>query len=68
MKPSIYLSIALFFLFAPCIYQKKIPAAVVRVLTVEPGVGIHTNFGTDLLITNLDQWNLNVSVLLAHVF
>lgn len=26
-------------------------------LTVEPGVGIHTNFGTDLLITNLVQWN-----------
>ena len=29
----------------------------VRQLTIEPGVGIHTNFGTDLLITNLVQWN-----------
>lgn len=28
-----------------------------RQLTVEPGIGIHTNFGTDLLITNLIQWN-----------
>lgn len=28
-----------------------------RRLTVEPGIGIHTNFGTDLLITNLIQWN-----------
>ncbi|HCM77684.1 MAG TPA: hypothetical protein DIS90_14980 [Cytophagales bacterium] len=28
-----------------------------RQLTVEPGIGIHTNFGTDLLITNLVQWN-----------
>lgn len=26
-------------------------------LTVEPGLGIHTNFGTDFLITNLVQWN-----------
>ena len=29
----------------------------VRLLTIEPGIGIHTNFGTDLLITNLVQWN-----------
>ena len=29
----------------------------VRQLTVEPDIGIHTNFGTDLLITNLFQWN-----------
>jgi hypothetical protein len=28
-----------------------------RILTIEPGVGIHTNFGTDILITNLVQWN-----------
>ncbi|HNR07823.1 MAG TPA: hypothetical protein PKM27_10955 [Saprospiraceae bacterium] len=26
-------------------------------LTLEPGVGIHTNFGTDFLITTLIQWN-----------
>lgn len=28
-----------------------------RTLTIEPGIGIHTNFGTDLLISNLVQWN-----------
>jgi hypothetical protein len=26
-------------------------------LTIEPGIGIHTNFGTDLLISTLVQWN-----------
>lgn len=26
-------------------------------LTIEPGIGIHTNFGTDFLVTNLIQWN-----------
>ncbi len=26
-------------------------------LTLEPGIGIHTNFGTDFLITHLVQWN-----------
>ncbi len=30
---------------------------LVRTLTIEPGVGIHTNFGTDFLISNLVQWN-----------
>jgi len=29
----------------------------VRTLSIEPGVGIHTNFGTDLLISTLVQWN-----------
>ena len=29
----------------------------VRELTTEPGFGIHTNFGTDFLVTNLIQWN-----------
>jgi hypothetical protein len=28
-----------------------------RQLTIEPGIGIHTNFGVDLLLTNLVQWN-----------
>ena len=28
----------------------------VRKLTTEPGLGFHTNFGTDLLISNLMQW------------
>jgi hypothetical protein len=42
--------------------QKKIPATKekntsVRQLTVEPGIGVHSNFGTDLLISNLVQWN-----------
>jgi hypothetical protein len=31
--------------------------STIRQLTVEPGIGIHTNFGTDFLITNLLQWN-----------
>jgi hypothetical protein len=30
---------------------------VPRQLTVEPGLGIHTNFGTDLLLSALVQWN-----------
>jgi hypothetical protein len=30
-----------------------------RKLTTEPGIGIHTNFGTDVLISNLVQWNPN---------
>ena len=30
-----------------------------RQLTIEPAIGIHTNFGTDFLITNLVQWNLS---------
>jgi hypothetical protein len=27
-------------------------------LTIEPAIGIHTNFGTDFLVTNLVQWNV----------
>lgn len=45
-------------------FAQKMPATianehtpVVRLLTIEPGVGIHTNFGVDLLLTNLIQWN-----------
>jgi hypothetical protein len=57
-KPFPYLSLALiWFVCTNSFAQKKVSAAVVRVLTVEPGVGIHTNFGTDLLTTNLVQWN-----------
>lgn len=26
-------------------------------ITIEPAIGIHTNFGVDLLLTNLVQWN-----------
>ncbi|WOK09282.1 hypothetical protein RT717_11595 [Imperialibacter roseus] len=28
-----------------------------RLLSIEPGIGIHTNFGTDVLMTTLVQWN-----------
>lgn len=31
--------------------------STVRKLTIDPGIGIHSNFGTDLLISNLIQWN-----------
>jgi hypothetical protein len=33
--------------------------SLARNLTIEPGIGIHTNFGTDVLIANLIQWNPN---------
>jgi hypothetical protein len=36
-----------------------------RLLTIAPGIGIHTNFGTDLLITNLVQWNPKKNLTLA---
>jgi hypothetical protein len=63
MKPSNY-SFILLILFS-CSYgfaQQDLSAAAVkhypvRKLTIEPGVGIHTNFGTDFLITTLVQWN-----------
>lgn len=58
MKPSIHLSLALIlFTCATAFPQNKIPAALTRELTIEPGVGIHTNFGTDLLLANMVQWN-----------
>ena len=49
-------------LYANSFAQRNIAAvkekhATVRQLTIEPGIGIHTNFGTDLLISNLVQWN-----------
>ena len=34
-------------------------------LTIEPGIGIHTNFGKDFLVTNLVQWNPNKRLSLA---
>jgi hypothetical protein len=45
MKPFTYLSLV-FAVFActTAVAQKTIPTAVVRELTIEPGVGIHTNF------------------------
>jgi hypothetical protein len=36
-----------------------------RQLTIEPGIGVHTNFGTDFLITNLIQRNLTRHLSLA---
>lgn len=51
------------FISAKGFTQKEIPvqikqhSKVVRQLTIEPGIGIHTNFGIDLLLTNLVQWN-----------
>ena len=39
------------------ISQKVDKKTIERQLTIEPGVGIHTNFGTDFLISNLIQWN-----------
>jgi len=51
--------------------QKNISAhtnnpSTAQQLTVEPGIGIHTNFGTDFLITNLVQWNPHKPLLLRH--
>ena len=34
-------------------------------LTIEPGIGIHTNFGKDFLVTNLVQWNPHKRLSLA---
>jgi hypothetical protein len=63
MKPINYLLI-LSFLFSYSygfaqtdLSADEIKHYPVRKLTIEPGVGIHTNFGTDFLITNLVQWN-----------
>lgn len=36
-----------------------------RQLSIEPGIGIHINPGTDLLITNLVQWNPQKRLALA---
>lgn len=44
------------------IAEKK---ATVRQLTIEPGIGIHTNFGTDLILSNLIQWHPNKHLALA---
>ncbi len=58
MKPVAYLSFVLAILTSTTVLaQKQIPTELVRELTIEPGIGVHTNFGTDLLITNLVQWN-----------
>lgn len=58
MKSLTYLFLACALLVCNIAFtQSRIPTAVVRQLTIEPAVGIHTNFGTDFLLTNLVQWN-----------
>lgn len=58
-----YLLILIMFITgSPLSAQKEISEifnkpSVAPQLTLEPGIGIHTNFGTDFLITNLIQWN-----------
>ena len=61
-QQKILLVIILALSFANSFAQRNIPAikekhTTMRQLTIEPGIGIHTNFGTDLLISNLVQWN-----------
>ncbi|MFV8327486.1 hypothetical protein [Flavobacterium sp. ZS1P14] len=46
----------------PEVTEKKITADQ---LTIEPAIGIHTNFGTDFLISNLVQWNPYSNLALA---
>ncbi len=63
MKLKTYLSFAILFCaFAHGYSQNDLTPvdpnhSLVRKLTIEPGVGIHTNFGIDFLISNLVQWN-----------
>jgi hypothetical protein len=56
MKLKIHLSLAIFLFTSTLGYSQN---ELARRLTIEPGVGIHTNFGTDLLISNLVQYNPN---------
>ena len=63
MKPYSHFPLIVF-LFA-CSYgfaQKDSSSTVAKrypmqSLSIEPGIGVHTNFGTDLLISTLVQWN-----------
>lgn len=45
--------------------QDNTPKSIDRILSIEPGAGIHTNFGTDFLLTNLVQWNVTTRFTLA---
>ncbi len=50
--------------------KKAVPAvkpasAKSQQLTIEPGIGIHANFGTDFLLSGLVQWNLRKQLSLA---
>lgn len=62
MKLKTHLSLAIFLFAYTLGYSQN---ELVRTLTIEPGVGIHTNFGTDLLISNLVQWNPNKRLAMA---
>lgn len=63
MKANIFLITLLFMLVHSCALAQQSTAVDTkasypnRILTIEPGVGIHTNFLTDLLLTTLVQWN-----------
>jgi hypothetical protein len=65
MKTIKYLSLILLLLTCYSGFSQKAPSTArlmrypVRELTVEPGIGIHINFGTDLLLSTLVQWNPN---------
>ncbi|MEQ1586076.1 MAG: hypothetical protein ABL895_09375 [Cyclobacteriaceae bacterium] len=71
MKLKTYLSLAIFLSSYAYGYSQQNLASVdpqhslARTVTIEPGVGIHTNFGTDFLISNLVQWNPNKRFSLA---
>jgi hypothetical protein len=68
MKLKAYLSFAILLgAFAQGNSQNDLASkqTLVRKLTIEPGVGIHTNFGTDFLISNLVQWNPTKRLALA---
>jgi hypothetical protein len=54
MKSNYALFFTILFTTTVGFAQQGLPT---RKLTIEPGVGIHTNFGTDFLISNLVQWN-----------
>ncbi len=62
MKLIIHLSLAIFLFTFTLGYSQS---EMARTLTIEPGIGIHTNFGTDLLISNLLQWNPNKRLAIA---
>ncbi|MEQ8415685.1 MAG: hypothetical protein RIB71_14505 [Imperialibacter sp.] len=62
MKTSKYLPLLILVLAPTYGFAQREPAASpkdypTRELTIEPGIGIHTNFGTDLLLAGLIQWN-----------
>ena len=64
MKQQFILFVIIYLLaFAHSFAQQNVQVlnekqATIRQLTIEPGIGIHANFGTDFLFTNLIQVNL----------